>query len=210
VIGALLDLSIRHDTAGASSLDDVMRALYQDFYLKNKGYTNEDLIAIISRITKRDYRDFFRRYVQGVEVPAYDTILGYAGYKLENVEVPAPTMGFRMATSNDGPTVSFITPDSPADEGGLVVGDVVLTIDDMNIQRAGHGLPGLREWLTPKIGQTVDVVVQRNGAQKTLKIKVGSRPDRTLKINPVSQLTAEQQKIRDGWAPGGKEAAASR
>ncbi|HYP27865.1 MAG TPA: hypothetical protein VE262_14205 [Blastocatellia bacterium] len=96
-LAALLDLSIIHDTGGASSLDDVMRALYQSSYLKGKGFSAEDLIGIINRITKRDYHEFFRRHVWGVEVPAYNTYLGYAGFRLnegnagEIVEVPQPT-----------------------------------------------------------------------------------------------------------------------
>jgi predicted metalloprotease with PDZ domain len=82
-LGALLDLSIIHDTAGVMRLDDVMRTLWRDFYKKDKGFKMDDVISIISRLTKRDYRDFFRRYIQGVEVPPYDEILGYAGYRAE-------------------------------------------------------------------------------------------------------------------------------
>ncbi len=82
-LGALLDLSILQNTGGASGLDDVMRALYREFYGKGKGFTTEDLIGIVNRVTKRDYHDFFGKYVSGVEVPPYDVILGYAGYKVE-------------------------------------------------------------------------------------------------------------------------------
>ncbi|HWN99152.1 MAG TPA: hypothetical protein VNS63_07765, partial [Blastocatellia bacterium] len=75
-LGALLDLSIIHDTAGASRLDDVMRALYREFYLKGKGFTTEDMIGIVNRLTKLDYHEFYRKYVWGVEVPSYETIFG--------------------------------------------------------------------------------------------------------------------------------------
>ena len=84
-LGALLDLSILHDTSGASGLDDVMRALYRDSYQKGRGFTTEDLIGIINRLTKRNYREFFRKYVSGVEVPPYDAILGYAGYQAQTI-----------------------------------------------------------------------------------------------------------------------------
>src|SRR5215813_4252171 len=90
-LAALLDLSILNDTSGEAGLDDVMRALYRDFYQKGKGFTTDDMIAIINRLTKRDYRDFYRKYVFGVEVPSYDTILGYAGYKTEKISRPVPT-----------------------------------------------------------------------------------------------------------------------
>lgn len=37
-LGALLDLSILHDTQGRRGLDDVLRTLYAQFYLKGKGF----------------------------------------------------------------------------------------------------------------------------------------------------------------------------
>lgn len=95
-LGALLDLSILHDTNGASRLDDVMRSLYRDFYQKGRGFTTEDMVGIINRLTKRDYHDFYRRYVSGVEVPPYDTILGYAGYKARDESRQSPTIGVEL------------------------------------------------------------------------------------------------------------------
>ncbi|HEY7546762.1 MAG TPA: hypothetical protein VID27_17855, partial [Blastocatellia bacterium] len=97
-LGALLDLSLLHDTEGAVRLDDVMRTLYKDFYLKGKGFSTDDMLAVIKRLTRRDYHEFYRRYVWGVEVPPYDEILGFAGYRAEKsdggyriVEAPSPT-----------------------------------------------------------------------------------------------------------------------
>src|SRR4029078_13098622 len=62
-LGALLDLSILQDSGGPSGLYDVMRALYRDFYKKDKGFKTEDFIAIINRLTKRDYHEFYRKYI---------------------------------------------------------------------------------------------------------------------------------------------------
>jgi predicted metalloprotease with PDZ domain len=82
-LGALLDLSILKDTNARHGLDDVMVQLYRDYYEKGKGFTTENMIAIINRLTGRDYRDFYRKYVWGVEVPPYSEVLGYAGYRIQ-------------------------------------------------------------------------------------------------------------------------------
>jgi predicted metalloprotease with PDZ domain len=82
-LAALLELSILQDTNGRYGLDDAMRALYKDFYLRGKGFSTEDFLAIINRLTKSDYSKFFRKYINGVEVPPYNDILGYAGYQLD-------------------------------------------------------------------------------------------------------------------------------
>ena len=52
-LAALLDLSIRHDTSGVSGLDDVMRTLFTDFYQRGRGFSTEDLIRIVNRITRK-------------------------------------------------------------------------------------------------------------------------------------------------------------
>src|SRR5262249_61289423 len=89
-LGALLDLSIRHDTVGARGLDDGMLALYNDFYQKGKGFTTEDMISAVNRLSGKDYHDFYRRYVSGVEVPAYDTVFGYGGFQRQKAPGKGP------------------------------------------------------------------------------------------------------------------------
>jgi predicted metalloprotease with PDZ domain len=82
-LAALLDLAIRHDTRGALGLDDVMRTLFTDFYQRGRGFSTDDLIGVINRITRNSYEAFFSRYITGTEVPPYETIFGYAGYDVE-------------------------------------------------------------------------------------------------------------------------------
>lgn len=97
-LAALLDLSIRHDSGGVHDLDELMRTLYADFYKRGRGFTADDFVAAASRLGGRDYSDFFRRFVNGTEVPPYDEIFGYAGYRVEKtpngyrlVEIPNAT-----------------------------------------------------------------------------------------------------------------------
>lgn len=83
LLAMLLDLSILNDTGGSAGLDEVMRALFTEFYRRDRGFTPEDLVRLINRISGRDYREFFRRYVNGTDDLPYDRCLGYAGYRLE-------------------------------------------------------------------------------------------------------------------------------
>lgn len=82
-LGALLDLAMLADTKGAAGLDEVFRILYREYYQKGKGFTADELLAIINRVARSDYRDFFKKYVFGVEVPDYNRFLGLAGYQLD-------------------------------------------------------------------------------------------------------------------------------
>jgi len=91
VLGLVLDLLIRRETEGRASLDDVMRLMYRRFYLESpaatyylrgRGYTNEDFERAASEIAGKDLRDFFQRYVRGVETPPYNQALATVGLHL--------------------------------------------------------------------------------------------------------------------------------
>src|SRR6185295_9112040 len=151
-LGALLDLSIINDSRGAARLDDVMRALYRDYYQKGRGFTTEDMIGIINRLTKRDYHSFYRKYVWGVEVPAYDTILGYAGYAIEKSPQKGFSIGISIQNTDDGPIIARVFRGSPASRVGLRSGDQLVSIDGQDLK---SDLPKTMARLGDKVGRSV-------------------------------------------------------
>jgi predicted metalloprotease with PDZ domain len=194
-LGALLDLSILHDTAGVARLDDVMRALFREFYQKGKGFSTEDLISVINRITKRDYHDFFRRYIRGVEVPNYSMILGYAGYQAEKTVQRVPVVGLDVGvTSNGDIQVTRVKPGSPAAAAGLERGDLLKTIDGVEVRR---GLRGVS--LEEKIGQPLKLVINRANHDKQVDLKVDGREAVSYRIVERGLVTPDQLRIREAW-----------
>jgi predicted metalloprotease with PDZ domain len=193
-LAALLDLSIRHDTNGKAGLDDVMRGLYREFYQRGKGFSTEDMIGIINRLTRRDYHDFYRRFVWGVEVPDYDTILGYAGYRLEKSNVKRIYFGFARRPGASGETISVtsVDPASTAAAAGLMAGDLILKVDSTNALRFGWFEDG-------KAGQTVKLTIKRAGEEKVLTMIIGSRNEVAYDLVEMAQATPDQIKIREEW-----------
>lgn len=194
-LGALLDLSIRHDTAGAASLDDVMRALYSDFYRRDKGFSTEDMIGIINTLTKRDYHDFFKRYVWGVEVPPYDTILGYAGYRVEKRKQNAPVIGIDARSAGGMLKITQVAQGSPAAQAGLAVGDILSKINGVDV----FSFP-----VAESAGKTVRVAIKREGVEKELQLRIGTREEVGYNIVELPQPTKDQLKVREGWLKTGK------
>lgn len=189
-IAALLDLSIRNDTDGRSSLDDVMRALYNEHYKRGRGFTTDDMVRIINRLTKRDYNDFYRRYVFGTDVPDYDRVFGYAGYKMDKLTDQAPEFGFNGRFRSGGFAINSIEPNSPAAAAGLMVGDVILTIDGTLAQQAAFGTFA---------GKTLSLTVDRGGTQTVMPMKVGSVPVTNYSLASLPTPSPQQLKIREGW-----------
>jgi predicted metalloprotease with PDZ domain len=79
VVGLLFDLAIRHETQNKKSLDDVMRKLYNDFYIKKKrGFTEEELRKTIEIVAGKKLDELFS-YIYTTTEPDYKRYLGYAG-----------------------------------------------------------------------------------------------------------------------------------
>lgn len=189
-LAALLDLSIRNDTDGRASLDDVMRALWNEHYKKGRGFTTDEMIGHINRLTKKDYRDFYRRYVFGTDVPNYDQIFGYAGYRVNKATAQIPEFGFFGRFRSGGLAVNGVIPNSSAAKAGLQAGDVITKINGQSA--VGFPLQSLG-------GQTAKLAVTRNGGEIELSMTVTTREVVNWNLVSVPTPTAQQIRIREGW-----------
>jgi predicted metalloprotease with PDZ domain len=91
VVGAMLNLEIQARTNNRKSLDDVMRKLYEDYYLhspannyyyKGQGYPYEAFLKTVNKVTGSDFTEFFKAYVSGTADIDYDQFLEKAGLEL--------------------------------------------------------------------------------------------------------------------------------
>ncbi len=167
-----------------------MRFLFNEYYRHDKGFTDEDMMSIIKIPTKKDYHDFFRKYVDGTEVPDYDTIFGYAGYKLNKEKGQDPFFGFNARFRNNGITINAVTPNSPAEAAGLLAGDVIEKIDGESAQQVKF---------QDLAGKTIKLAVNRDGAPMEIQMKVGSREVTHYQLSELPNPTAKQLRIREAW-----------
>jgi predicted metalloprotease with PDZ domain len=193
-LAALLDLSIRHDTRGASGLDDVMRTLFTDFYQRGRGFSTEDLIRVINRITRNSYEGFFRRYISGTDVPPYETIFGYAGYQVERTTRKFPNLGVNL---DERGRVTGVHDRSDAGTIPLQQGDFIVSIDGQTLEGQGGG--AVFRMLNEKSGQNVRLRIRRGGEERELEITVGSVELVNYRIVDSKSPTPEQLKIRESW-----------
>ncbi len=82
IVGLLMDFGIRQATHNKKSLDDVMRFLYQEYYLKKgRGFTDAEFREACTTISKSPLTELFQ-YVYTPKPLDYNTYLGFAGLKL--------------------------------------------------------------------------------------------------------------------------------
>jgi len=189
-LGALLDLSILNDTDGRRGLDDVMRSLFSEFYQRGRGFTTEAMIGVINRLTRRDYHDFFRRYVFGTEAPNYDRIFGYAGYQVQKKDRPEVEVGFSGSFRGSGFNVQMVEPNSPASIAGLRPGDTITKLDG----QLPNDYP-----IDSAAGKTVKLTVVRDDKEIEIPVTFGSRPFKAFTLVSLPNPSPRQLQIRKGW-----------
>ena len=207
LIGMVMDLLVRGRTNGRLSLDDVMRQMYDEFYLKSpnssyylrgRGYQTEDLERIVSQVSKTDFTDFFKRYVRSVEVLPYDEAFSYAGLRLIKTQAREPfDAGLSIEFEERTAIIQNVRNGSPAEEAGLQADDEIISFAGREITK---------QWLKTlaryKSGDSVPITVKRD--RRTIKtnivLKEPERFDYRIEENPAA--TAEQKALRIAWLRG--------
>jgi predicted metalloprotease with PDZ domain len=206
-LALVLDLLIRGRTAGRRSLDDVMRRMYEEFYLKSpqatyylrgRGYTIEDFERVASEVSGTDLSDFFARHVRSAQPPPYDEALAAVGLRL--VRAPA-RMPFSAGITHDARNsesvrISSIATGSGAERAGLKQGDVLLRIGKREVTP--------RTWLEAlnafKAGERVSVSARRADRSVSTFITLPAAPERyEYRIEADEKAPAQARSLREAW-----------
>lgn len=88
---------------------------------------------------------------------------------------PRPYMGARLADGEGGIVVRSVTQGSPADKAGLKEGDKLISVDGQTVQKRTE----LRSLMSKaKVGQTLRLIVEREGQKEELSLTLGQRTRR--------------------------------
>jgi S1-C subfamily serine protease len=97
---------------------------------------------------------------------------GYLGVGGQPVMIPSP-LGQKLKISEDrGLLLITVANGGPADRAGLMVGDIILSIDDSPVAEPADLLAVLEP---DTIGKTLHVRVLRGGTLVELKVTIGER-----------------------------------
>jgi predicted metalloprotease with PDZ domain len=195
LLGLLLDLEIRKRSAGAKSLDDVMRYLYAEFFKKDRNYGPADFQKAVELMAGGSVEEFFSKYVRGVQELDYNTALGAAGLKLETTADAKVYFGADVAEDEGRLIVRRVYAGSPAYEQGLNAGDQIVAMDNM---RATKDFFNAR-MAEKKPGDVVNLTIFRFDDLSSLLIKLSDKREMTYRIVPVATTTAVQKQIYANW-----------
>jgi predicted metalloprotease with PDZ domain len=201
--GLLLDIMIRDASDNNSSLDDVLRTLYNTAFKNGRGFTSDEWWSTVSKAAKgRSFSDFYARYIDGREPFPYDKVLPLAGLRLARDTAHVPQLGIASLQDSTGLHVTQVIPESAAAVAGVQPGDQLISVGGINADDPNWTEKFRSRYARQPEGTELPVVIRRTGAEQTLTarlhfvISVGSH------LIEDARASAKARKVRDGLLRG--------
>lgn len=208
LLGLVLDLLIRGRTNGQKSLDDVMRRMYDEFYLnspnatyylRGRGYRSEEFQRIVSEVAGIDFSDFFAKHVRSVQMPPYDEALSYVGLRLVQQRVSENYSGIVADSRHTGGAfIGNVINGSAAEDARLQPGDEILTIEGKKVTS--------KDWVSTldryKRGDRVAVSFKRDRRTLHSTLVFGPMDRFEYRIEEMKDATVAQKTLRSAWLRG--------
>ncbi|WP_048906433.1 M61 family metallopeptidase [Pedobacter sp. V48] len=202
VVGMLMDIEIAHATKGAKSLDDVMKAMYHEYYKKlGRGYTDAEFKAMVETVSGISFTDFWAKYVNGTGAIEYKKYFGYAGINVvdENEGKSIPYLGVASKKVEGDIIVSAVSRNSSAWDGGLNVNDQIVTVDGVPVEVAIEKMPVVT---SKNVGDVITVTIRRDGLVRDIKLTLKANPNVKL-VTTVNENASDGEKaVRNRWLKG--------
>jgi predicted metalloprotease with PDZ domain len=169
VVAMGLDLTLRSQFG--LSLDDYMRALWRDYgqhqsaaLAPEKPYTRADLRSELAKLTRDSAfaNDYFRRYVDGREVPDFAKLLPNAGFLLQVDSVATPWLGASLDNDTASVFVNWSAEGSSMYNAGMASGDIIYAVD-------GIPAPSIDSLMSIMSHHKVGDVVKLDVTQRTVR-----------------------------------------
>lgn len=189
LLGAMIDLKIRHETGNAKSLNDVMRFLNRWFAERNVGFEEGDIERACTAISNYDFHDFFAHHVYGTLDPPLAEYLAYAGVDYEE-DVLACAFPFALR----GTRIPGRRGSSNSEEAtGPRPGETLKAIDGAPFEEADAFLRAHQP------GDVVTLTLERGGEQREVEVTLSDRGKMTPTLSFRDDPTELQLAIREAW-----------
>jgi predicted metalloprotease with PDZ domain len=195
-LGLALDLEVRGRTGGARSLDDVMRHLYDAYYLRGEGMPEDGFRRALETVTGTSFEAFFDAHVDSTARVDWGAFLAHAGFRL--ARRPDEARPVRLGIGLDGLKITSVRPGSGAFRAGLDVDDTIVAAGGTPVESAeALSLEGLSP------GDALELTLDRWGERRTVSVVLDAS-DPLYAFEPVEAPTDLQRRIRADWlaAPG--------
>lgn len=195
LMGMLLDLKTLHETQGEKRLDDIMQAMYSEYYENlNRGFTEAEFKSMAEKVAGVSIDDIYD-YVNNAKPIDYNKYLNYAGMKLVNQleGTSLPDFGVRLVKNK----IVSVSRNSGGWNGGLNVHDELIAINGYRIDEEGKEMDRIIGEANP--GDELTVLLSRDGVIKEFVVELPASKKADYVIEPLADATDQQIAIRNIW-----------
>jgi predicted metalloprotease with PDZ domain len=195
LLGALIDLQIRHYTDNGKSLDDVMRFLNRWFAERGTGFEEQDIERACTAISNHDFSEFFARHVHGTMDPPMAECFAYAGLDYTEENTLATALPFATQRSRGGLRVGAAEASAPR-SGRPESGSTITAVAG----KADVQLDALLKEHKP--GDKVQLSWEKDGAKGEGEVTLVEKKTMVPHLTIKAGATPEQVRIRESWFTG--------
>ena len=211
LIGLALDLKLREDTGGQTSLDDVMRSCWALYGETGEGMPEDGFERACLEVSGLDLGDFFDAWVRGTGELPLEPLLKSHGvdYQLrqtlsskdkggkpgDSSAAPDVWLGATLKSINGRTLVSSVANDGPAELAGVSPGDEIVALDGLKltVRNCDERLKRYRH------ADKLALALFRNDELLTTKIKLESAQLDTCYLSPSVDAATDAVERRDAW-----------
>jgi predicted metalloprotease with PDZ domain len=198
VMVSLLDLEIIAATKAQKCLDDVMRAMYQEYYkTKNVGFTDEEFQAACEKVAGKPLQIF--KHIYSTEPINYNDFLEKAGLKLNKSMQGSITLGGNLSDEDGRIIVKSTDKGTAAYNGGLNVNDEIIAIDGYRMPSASFASS---YFASKEQGEKVQVLISRDNLMQTLTLTMNVAGTFGYRMARIERPSDTQDAVYRKWMGG--------
>ena len=184
-----LDLTLRRN--GHTSLDDVMRALWQRFGQPGIGVEDDDVRLIAQELSGLDLRRFFTQAIHGTRDLPLKNLLAPFGIRLAWEKSGTPALGIKTTSEDNEIRLATVYDGGAAQQAGLSSGDVLVAIDGLRATPASLD----KQLARRRAGEEIAVHAFRRDELMEFKVRLASPAADTAKLVAEEKANA----LRTDW-----------
>ncbi len=169
LVALCLDLTIRQQSKGKYSLDDVMRLLWNEFGKNGVGLGEDQFADVVYRSTECKLgREIIRWAYKTGPLPVRELLESIGVRWVEKTETSVD-LGLKLAQRGADLVVATAYTDRPGQLAGLSAQDIIVAIDGLKGSEAS-----VKQWLSrKKPGDSVKITAFRRDELKQFLVKLG-------------------------------------
>ena len=202
LIGLAMDLSIRAQTQGNRSLDDVMRLLWKRCKaagIAYRGVAEDELLQAVTDATGASLTRDISEWTEGTDDPDFEALFAPLGIHCRmrpDVDTAHfALLGVKTSSANQECRIAHVFDGSPAQAAGLSAHDVLVALGGLRVTPANIDTL-LSRYAT---GDAVELLAFRRDELMRFEVKLAALPPLKFSLDLETKSAAAALRLRKGW-----------